>query len=470
MNLKINKKVSEGSELRKFRKVFGISQARFSELSNISQQELSAFELNKSILSTKHLEKVNNILSNLDRYHSILSRRKRYRHHTYQNKLTDPSRARKCDVSAGNTEYVSHLREFDEHVVTSHTAVSLFAGIGGFSLGFARAGFGIKGFVEIDDELAAIYATNFQSTPRIGRDIVDLTDKELSDFAIDIGETDIVIGGPPCQGFSLSGNRDVDDPRNYLFNEYLRVIRCLSPKVAVMENVKLLTSMRTREGENVSKVLKEGFRDQGYEVQMFEVNAKNYGVPEHRERVFFVAIKKELGVMPSFPSPSHSEAADMFNQVPSIRTFADACSDLPYIESGESTDDIFHRAVRHPDHVIGWLWDVAEGTSAHENSDPKLRPTSGYNTTYKRQIWNEPAATVQTTFGMISGCRNVHPVATRSLTTREAARIQSFPDSFKFDGSLSTIRTGIGNAVPPILARAIGEHFRTVLTDLVEAT
>ena len=113
---------------------------------------------------------------------------------------------------------------------------------------------------------------------------------------------------------------------------------------------------------------------------------------------------------------------------------------------------------------------MPQGKSAHENEDSNLRPPSGYNTTYKRQIWNEPASTVQTTFGMISGCRNVHPIATRSLTVREAARIQSFPDTFKFVGSLGDVRATIGNAVPPLLAFAIAEHIKTGLLNLVEVS
>jgi DNA (cytosine-5)-methyltransferase 1 len=110
----------------------------------------------------------------------------------------------------------------------------------------------------------------------------------------------------------------------------------------------------------------------------------------------------------------------------------------------------------------------SKGSSAHENEDPALRPPSGYNTTYKRQIWLEPAATVQTTFGMISGCRNVHPIATRSLTVREAARIQTFPDDFILKGSMGTIRTGIGNAVPPLLAKKIALYLRSSFFDLVK--
>jgi DNA (cytosine-5)-methyltransferase 1 len=204
-------------------------------------------------------------------------------------------------------------------------------------------------------------------------------------------------------------------------------------------------------------------------VQFFEINAKNYGVPQHRERVLFVAVADGCGFSPSLPEPSFGAANDLFGRMKSPRTFADACSDLEYIESGEkSKADKFHEAVNHPSHVLEWLWDTPQGKSAHDNEDPSLRPPSGYNTTYKRQIWNEPAATVQTTFGMISGCRNVHPIATRSLTIREAARIQSFPDTYKFSGTAGTIRTGIGNAVPPLLAYELGQHVKARLSNLVE--
>ena len=132
---------------------------------------------------------------------------------------------------------------------------------------------------------------------------------------------------------------------------------------------------------------------------------------------------------------------------------------MEYLESGErSKTDEYHRAVDHPEHVIRWLVDVPEGKSAHDNKDPILRPPSGYNTTYKRQVWSEPAGTVATTYGMISGCRNVHPIATRALTTREALRLQSFPNSFKLIGNDGQIRTVIGNAVPPLLAYELSKH------------
>jgi DNA (cytosine-5)-methyltransferase 1 len=142
-------------------------------------------------------------------------------------------------------------------------------------------------------------------------------------------------------------------------------------------------------------------------------------------------------------------------------TFGDAVSDLEYIESGEqSSTDKYHKATNHPEHVIRWLYNVPQGKSAHDNEDPSLRPPSGYNTTYKRQVWSEPGCTVTTNFNMISGGNNVHPIATRALTISEALRLQSFPDSFKFTGKDGTIRTTIGNAVPPLLAYNVAKFLK----------
>jgi DNA (cytosine-5)-methyltransferase 1 len=326
------------------------------------------------------------------------------------------------------------------------------------SLGFTWAGFDVKGFLELDQGLRTIYRENFDKPIELGGDISLMSDAEIDAAAKATGPVDIIIGGPPCQGFSLSGKRSITDPRNTLFLDYLRFVESYRPKVAVMENVRLLTSMKSPNGGYVRDDIKRHFADKGYEVAFFEVNAKNYGIPQHRERVFFIAIRSDVGRRPSFPAKKYDDGSNnLFGRLP-YRTFADACSDLTFLESGESSADPLHAAVAHPRHVIDWLWHVREGFSAHENNDPQMRPPSGYNTTYKRQVWNEPAATVQTTFAMISGCRNVHPIATRSLTMREAARLQSFPDSYVFSARLGIARTGIGNAVPPLLAYQVAEH------------
>ncbi len=458
-------KIESGPALRAARTTIRLSQSKLSELTGISQHILSALELGKTPLNDGLRADLEAALNNVRSVISIVSRRKRYREHDYVRVPLDAERAARCTRTKGNEEYISLLRELHSHDKEPRlTAISLFSGIGGMSLGFRWAGFEIKGFLEINESLRRIYRTNFKRPAELGGDISSITDSEITAQARLIGPVDAVIGGPPCQGFSLSGKRSIDDPRNTLFLDYLRYVEVMKPKIAVMENVRLLTSMKSRNGSLVRDEIFNEFRKRQYNVQMYEVNAKDYGVPQHRERVFFVAVRADIDARPTFPSPQFSrQSSDLFSSPRPHRTFADACSDLPFLESGQKSPDPLHFAVSHPRHVVEWLWDVAEGFSAHDNVDAAMRPPSGYNTTYKRQVWLEPGATVQTTFGMISGCRNVHPIATRSLTVREAARLQSFPDSFEFPGALGAVRTGLGNAVPPLLAYEIAEHLSNTL-------
>lgn len=459
--------------IRKWREGAGLSQAKLSEITGIPQHLLSAHELGKDVLSSSMMDIVRDVANDQERLAALVSRRKRYSEHRYEAVEHDPSRLKLHIRSSGNEEYLRVLNSLARQDTCQRVprAISLFSGCGGLSLGFKAAGVDVFAHLEIDDGLSDIYASNFTASRRIGSDIRDVNGDRLAQLKNEMGRIDLIIGGPPCQGFSLAGKRKADDPRNSLFRDYLRFVDTFRPKVAVLENVRLLTSMKDPDGRLVKDRITSEFKNRGYAVDIFEVNAQSYGVPQHRERVFFIAVDRSLKTKPSFPVPSHSETTDLFGGLVPYRTFADATSDLTYIESGESDKaDPLHQAVHHPRHVLDWLWDVPQGSSAHDNADPTMRPPSGYNTTYKRQVWDEPASTVQTTFGMISGCRNVHPISTRSLTIREAARIQSFPDSYNFVGSLGTIRTGIGNAVPPLLAFAIARHFTPLISDLVEIT
>ena len=454
-------------DIRERRQELGLSQAKLAELTGIRQHLLSAHELGKDELSRSDLNTVAKVLGDRNLVDQVANRKKRYRRNdpAHPQELSD--RSHLYSRTSGNHQYIKSLKE----LATKHNgsrkqfrALSLFSGCGGFSLGFSAAGFKLCGFVELEKGLRDIYRLNFPSSTEIGGDITQLPSQEIVRHANEIGPVDVIIGGPPCQGFSLSGKRLVDDPRNSLFLHYLRFVDAFKPKVAVLENVRLLMSMKNTKGGFVRDDIANEFKKHGYAIKPFEINAKDYGVPQSRERVIFVAVHESTGITPSIPEKSFGLKLDLFQQGNTERTFGDACSDLTFLESGESCSmDTLHAAVSHPPHVIRWLWDVPQGRSAHENSDERLRPPSGYNTTYKRQVWTEPASTVQTTFGMISGCRNVHPSATRSLTVREAARIQSFPDEYKFEGNLGTIRTGIGNAVPPMLANALAKHVSGLL-------
>ena len=457
----------KGNELRQRREAVGVSQAKFAELTGVSQHLISAYELGKTTLASATVLRLADALDDDGRVKRLVQRRKRYRHHHYRNNREDSNRAVQCLPTHGNKDYVKLLRELDDRrlaQMSGPAAFSVFSGCGGFSLGFAWAGYTVKGHVEADPAIQRMYARNFPSARNCGSDITRISDANLESLSKEMGPIDVLLGGPPCQGFSLAGKRNVHDPRNTLFQHYLRFVRHLQPKIALMENVRLLTSMKNDHGGPILEDILAGFHRVGYSVKHRVVNAKDFGVPQHRERVFLVATSGDLRRRLAYPSPTHGARRDMLSELHPYRTFGDACSDLDYIESGGSSrTDPHHKAVRHPEHVVAWLWNVGQGHSAHENDDENMRPPSGYNTTYKRQIWHEPGATVQTTFGMISGCRNVHPIATRSLTVREAARLQSFPDAFEFLGSKGSIGTAIGNAVPPLLSFAFAEVCKSAL-------
>lgn len=466
MDAPFEKPVS-GAELRALRVAMKLSQVKLAEISSVPQHLISAFELGRLSLSEEMLRRIQSVVENSEQVNSVVNRKKRYRAHEYAKVGHDHERVARAQTTLFNRDYVLRLQHlWGQHLITKDKkldALSLFSGCGGFSLGFSAAGFKIKGYLELDEDLRRIYSTNFPTAECLGGDISEIENSAIEGFAGKLGNVDVLIGGPPCQGFSLTGKRQVADPRNFLFKSYMKFVDAFNPKIAVVENVSLLTSMRNPQGGWVKDDIANEFSERGYKLRLFDVNAKYYGVPQSRSRVFFVATRGDLDVAPSFPSPTHGNLDGLFGHTRSIVTFGDACSDLVYLESGEASSDPMHRAVNHPAHVINWLWDVKEGFSAHDNVDPSMRPPSGYNTTYKRQVWSEPAATVQTTFGMISGSRNVHPIATRALTMREACRLQSFPDQFKFLGTDGAIRTGIGNAVPPLLAYKIAKHLADLL-------
>lgn len=454
-----------GSELRERRLERGLSQSKLADITGIQQAKLSAFELHKQDLSSHELSIVATALDSLNDAKITELKKKRYTSHVRDGSVISSRPRRNYKTTPRNSEYLALLNElegeFNSNKRRKLNAVSFFAGCGGLCYGMRAAGFNIVATNELVNAYKDIYGLNFDSANFLPNDITSISDADIDNVIKTNGSIDLMIGGPPCQGFSLAGKRDVNDRRNTLFQNYLHIADRIKPKVILMENVRLLTSMKDPDGKYVSRRILDTFKSIGYDSDFFEINAKNYAVPQHRERVIFIGIRNDLKKKPSIPKPLCNETEDLFSETTPYYTFGDAVSDLEYLESGEmSENDAYHKAVSHPEHVIRWLIDVPEGKSAHDNKDASLRPPSGYNTTYKRQVWNEPGGTVATTYAMISGCRNVHPIATRSLTTREALRLQGFPDSFKLCGKLGDIRTTIGNAVPPLLAYSLGKFIK----------
>lgn len=452
-------------DIRKIREDINISQAQFSEIIRIPQYRLSGLELGKEKPTDDEIIKITLIVEKIAHGDIKLRKKKRISKEVFDYSIVSANPRRGYSRTARNPEYLQLLADLEEHFKEDHShgpkAMSFFAGCGGLCYGIAAAGFNIVASNELVDEYREIYRQNFPDAFFLSNDIRDITDSEIDGLLHNYPEIDLFAGGPPCQGFSLAGKRDVKDQRNTLFQYYLRIADRVRPKVILMENVRLLTSMKNPEGKLVKDEIIRTFDETGYYGQFYIVNAADYAVPQNRERVLFVGIRKDLGMKPDMLPPLCGETGGLFAVCMPKFTFGDAVSDLEYLESGESsTTDIYHKSTNHPEHVIRWLYNVPQGKSAHENEDPSLRPPSGYNTTYKRQVWTEPGCTVTTNFNMISGGNNVHPIATRALTIREALRLQSFPDSFKFTGKDSAVRITIGNAVPPLLAYNVAKYLK----------
>lgn len=454
-----------GFDIRRMREKNNVSQAQFSAIINMPQYRLSSLELGKDAPTDDEIIKITSAITKITLGEIVPRKKKRISKEIFDYSIVDVNPRRGYTRTARNEEYLALLADLEKNFTKDHShgpkAISFFAGCGGLCYGITAAGFNIVASNELVDDYRKIYRQNFHNARFLSNDIRDISGSEIDALLKDYPDIDLLAGGPPCQGFSLAGKRDVEDQRNTLFQYYLKIANKVRPKVILMENVKLLTSMKNPEGGLVKDDIIRTFGEIGYNGQFFIVNASDYAVAQNRERVFFIGIREDLNMVPSMLSPLCRNGGDLFSDTMPKFTFGDAVSDLEFLESGESSDcDMYHKSTKHPEHVIRWLYNVPQGRSAHDNEDPSLRPPSGYNTTYKRQVWTEPGCTVTTNFNMISGGNNVHPIATRALTIREALRLQSFPDSFLFTGKYGSIRTTIGNAVPPLLAFYIARYLK----------
>ena len=353
--------------------------------------------------------------------------------------------------------------------------IDLFAGAGGLSQGFRDAGFDVISAVEINKNLSQTYKENFPKTKIFEEDIIKIKSKSLLAKHLSV---DVVIGGPPCQGFSMSGKRIrnngifLNDKRNVLFKEFVRIIKELKPKIFIMENVPGILNIF--EGKTKNQILSI-FKSIGYETKVNVLLAADYGVPQIRKRAFFIG--NNLGIDPDFFFPP-IENKDYV-------TVKDAIFDLPFIESGEgefkssykkkplteyqkmmrkNSNFLYnHICTKHDDKVISIIKMLKEGEG--RNSLPaKLRTKSIHSGSYMRIVKDKPAYTITTRFDTPPVGRVTHPVANRALTAREAARLQSFPDNFIFFGKKTHVGIQIGNAVPPLLAYKIAKNLRFILS------
>lgn len=351
--------------------------------------------------------------------------------------------------------------------------LDLFCGAGGFSAGFDMLeNFSTEVGLDYDKYAIETFAKNFPKAVAVCGDILNEdVKKEIITESKKRG-VNMIIGGPPCQGFSLKGkNLGLEDKRNFLFKEYLNLVREIQPEVFVIENVKNILNSSNHYFKN--EIIKE-IKSLGYIVNCGVVNARDYGVPQSRERAIFIASKFKFI---NLPNPQEKRV-----------TVKDAISDLSYLESGEgdilseykneSLSDYqkflrggklqYHKASGHSKGAIDKL-KMIPPEKGKEYLPKELVGKQKFSTTWSRLEWDSISPTIDTRFDTPSNGKNSHPYLNRAITPREAARIQSFNDDFYFYGPKVAVCKQIGNAVPPLLAKAIGEQIYNELdNDVVE--
>lgn len=337
--------------------------------------------------------------------------------------------------------------------------VDLFSGAGGLSLGFEVEGF--EPILAIDKWNDAIETYNANHENKVGttRDIHEFTNEDIEKFMTE----DIVgiIGGPPCQGFSLVGTRDTNDPRNSLYIEYVRFVNKIRPNFFVLENVSGLLSLE--KGKFKQDIIKR-FTDLGYNVDFKLLTASDYGVPQSRKRVFFVGLRKDLFGDRFFNFENLSKK-DMVSTKDAISDLPEAApNNIPidyekeYVNEFQkniriNSQKIYnHEITKHTQQTIDIIKLVPDGGSI-KDLDEEYYKVRNYNNAFKRMNSQLPSSTID------CGHRNYfHYKENRVPTVRESARIQSFPDSYIFKGSKTSQYTQVGNAVPPLLAKTIASE------------
>lgn len=319
-----------------------------------------------------------------------------------------------------------------------YTFIDLFSGAGGLSCGMVMAGYTPIANVEIIKEAVESYKYNFVDNKKFKenvetRDIRQKTIKEELYKSIKNKKVDLIIGGFPCQGFSMSGKRIVDDPRNSLYLDMLEIVNNIRPKVVVMENVEgILTMLK---GQVIEKIIAD-YKNIGYDVSYKLLNSADYGVPQIRKRVIFIA--NRVGLKNYYPKPICNKE--------NYKTLGEAIEKFMFLEENYRINHIF---TKHSDKIKERIINTPEGKSMYSN----------YSDAWKKSAWNKPSCTIKENHGGV----NLHPKLPRVLTPRELAALQSFPDDFIFKGSKKWQLVQIGNAVPPLLAKAVGLSVKKML-------
>ena len=364
----------------------------------------------------------------------------------------------------------------------SVSVVSLFSGGGGLDLGFKSSGYNILWAIDNNQDAVNTYKENLDNHI-ICADINKIDEKVIP-------HADVIIGGPPCQSFSLAGNRHVEDARGQLVWRYITIINEVKPKAFVFENVTGLLSAKNSNGEKILSLLQEAFKEIGYTINTKVINSADYGIPQRRKRVIIVGLKGKKQFI--FPKETHNE--DGSKGLKRYVSVEDALGDLA--EATENPDSSiayktipqtdYQRLVRGncemvTEHFLPRMSELDKYIISHVRpggnymdipSDVKserikrLQRDGGHTTCYGRLSPDKPSYTINTYFNRPNvGC-NIHYSEDRLITVREALRLQSFPDSYKIVSSSKQGRNLIvGNAVPPLLAKVIADSLKKYLKD-----
>ena len=377
-------------------------------------------------------------------------------------------------------------------------AVDLFAGAGGMTLGFEQAGFEVLASIEIDPIHCATHEYNFPRWTAICASVTDLSGADIRNKSqIGDREVDVVFGGPPCQGFSLMGKRIFDDPRNQLVSHFMRLVIELDAKYFVMENVKGLTLGNHK--QFIEEVI-ENFEHNGYKIlKPYQVmNAAHFGVPQHRERLFLIGCRQDLK-LPHYPTPitrpaKAKQLSPELADLPDSPTVQEAIADLPEVSQYKELSDrdwcvaeyqkpqsLYSEYLRelHPDPnnlayprsynpqlLTSSMSTVHRPTSIarfHSTAQGEVEKVSRFLKLDPLGICNTLRAGTPSNRGAFTAPRPIHPYQPRCITVREAARLHSYPDWFRFHSTKWHGFRQIGNSVPPLLARAVAHQLSNVL-------
>lgn len=377
----------------------------------------------------------------------------------------------------------------------------LFAGCGGLGYGFHQEGFNIVACNELEKSIAETYKENFENTKVIVGDITKTNIKQDIYNVFKDTKCDVILGGPPCVAYSMSGLRNPRDPRGQLFKDYVEIVKQLNPKLFIMENVKGILTMKhdkphmtneekmiadnyyhlekqkidllakkkianNEQIENelkiikselkkmekhlsifrmkVTDIIKDTFTELGYNIEMKLLNSANFGVPQKRERVIFIGLRNDIKKDITYPLETHNKKGDAGK-----KKWISVKETIDDLKHNENTD-LQHIYTKHTDDFLNKIKNTKIGNSVN----PK------YKEAFFRCFPDEPSNTVKENHGGVF----IHYEKDRVMTPRELARLQSFPDSFKFKGTKSNILVQIGNAVPCGLSQSIAKEVKRILT------